>query len=338
MVLSGIGKRMGLFTSEPPGFSRPSRRPDVPADAGYGIRVGKVALHKLRTSHTRPAGCCAELVTGMNWKRSRYAVAALMTIVALSGCGTTYELPEPEGKHIREANAIFAEVRALPPNPQIPENFARKRFDRVTERIKPVAESYCLRETADRPNFNCDVTIGIDNEMSQRNAYFTYDRSFRPVIMVTAPMLRDMRNDHELAFVLGHEYGHLIGQHIQKGQQQALVGALILGGLAAVVTANDPYSDPNLISDNMELGYSLGAYAFSQEYELESDTLGTLITRTAGYDPVIGARFFARGEALRHADGRLSFWGTHPPDARRIATVLATVEQLNELGGIKRQR
>ena len=278
------------------------------------------------------------MAAGSFWNGVWYIAAALLASVTLAGCGTSYVLPEPESKHMSEANAMFAEVRNAAPKPQVPESVARKRFDRVTARIRPVAESYCRRETAAQPDFNCNVAIGIDREMEQRNAYFTYDRRSRPIIRVTAPMLRDMRNDHELAFVLGHEYGHLIGRHIQKKQQQALAGALLLGGITALATGNDPYADRTAIYDNAQLGYIMGSHAFSQEYELESDTLGTLITRTAGYDPVIGARFFARGEAPRLADGRLSFWGTHPPDAKRIATVLATVEQLNEQGGIERQR
>ena len=44
----------------------------------------------------------------------------------------------------------------------------------------------------------------------------------------------DTVNDHEVAFVLAHEYGHLIGRHIEKSQQQALAGALIVGTLERV--------------------------------------------------------------------------------------------------------
>ena len=268
----------------------------------------------------------------------RHSLPALAIGVTLSGCGTNYVLPETEAKHISEATAMFADARAAPRKSQVSDDVAQQRFNRVAARIKPVAESYCLRETADRPNFNCDVEIGIDSRMKQRNAYFTYAGQSRPIIMVTESMLRDMQNDHELAFVLGHEYGHLIGRHIQKQQQQALAGALIMGTIAALATANNPNTDPSVITDNMELGAAVGSVAYSQEYELESDTLGTLITRTAGYDPIIGARFFARAEAPTLSDGRLSFWGTHPPDAKRIATVLATVDQLDQQGSLERQR
>ncbi len=274
------------------------------------------------------------MATGMIWKNVRSAFAALAGSAALLGCGTNYVLPEPDTRHMSEARSMFAEARAAPPRPQVSGSVAKRRFNRVTARIKPVAESYCLRETADRPNFNCNVRIGVDSRMKERNAYFTYEGRSRPVIMVTESMLRDMQNDHELAFVLSHEYGHLIGRHIQKRQQQAMVGALIMGGLTALV----PDVDEQTIADNLALGASVGSLAYSQAYELESDTLGTLITRTAGYDPTVGARFFARSEAPRLADGRLSFWGTHPPDAKRIATILATVERLKQQGELERRQ
>ena len=274
----------------------------------------------------------------MRWCKARSVIFALAAGIALSGCGTNYVVPEPESKHTQIANAMFAEARTAQLKPQVSESVALRRFNRVAARVEPVAERYCIRETANQPSFNCDVVIGIDLAMPSRNAYFTYEGNSQPVIMVSVPLLRDMQNDHELAFVLGHEYGHLIGQHIQKQQQQGLAGALILGGLVALATAGDPYADPNLISDSAELGYVAGARAFGPEYELESDTIGAFIAMNAGYDPVIGARFFARGEAPTLADGRLSFWGTHPPDAKRIATVLATVEQLNEQRQLERQR
>ncbi len=79
----------------------------------------------------------------------------------------------------------------------------------------------------------------------------------------------------------------------------------------------------------MDIGAAVGSMAYSQTFELESDTLGTRITHAAGYDPVKGAMFFARAEQARTSAGNLSFWGTHPPDEKRLGMVLATVDQIN---------
>jgi len=267
-------------------------------------------------------------------------VLALSIGLLSSACGTAYVLPEVDDASANRAAAMFDSAQQISQPQMSSTNVAMARFKRVAPRIEQVGETLCQRETAELEGFDCDVEIGIDNEMPQRNAYFTYKDTVRkrdPIIMVTAPMLRDVRNDDELAFVLGHEYGHLIGRHIEKRQQQALAGALIMGVIAAAATAGDPYADPNIVSDSMELGYVTGQFAFSQEYELESDTLGTLITMAAGYDAEKGALFFARGEEQQISADQLSFWGTHPPDEKRLATVFATVQQIKAQGGIARK-
>lgn len=65
--------------------------------------------------------------------------------------------------------------------------------------------------------------------------------------------------------------------------------------------------------------------------------IGTAIAKLAGYDPVKGARYFVGHEGAKTVDGSLSFWGgTHRPDAKRIATVLATLGGIEANGGIAR--
>ncbi len=249
-------------------------------------------------------------------------------------------LPEIDDASAGTAKAMFAEAQSSSTPHAATDSVAVSRFNRVTAQVGPVAARICKQETASLKNFDCDVRLGVDTQMAQRNAYFTYaDPAAKrdPMIKVTVPMLRDVQSDDELAFVIGHEYGHLIARHIQKQEQQAVAGALIAGILTAAANANNPYADPNAVSDNMELGSAIGHRAFSQSYELESDTLGTLITRSAGFDPVKGARFFARGEAPKLSTGQLSFWGTHPPNQTRLATVIATDSRITAQGNIARK-
>ena len=191
---------------------------------------------------------------------------------------------------------------------------------------------------AEKPGFICDVQVVYDDQTLERNAYQLYGDNEEPIIVFTVPMIADARNEDEIAFVLGHEVGHHIGQHIQKKKQQALTGALILGALTAVgqvyASRANPYRNTAMdqyeMNRSMAAGFALGKHAFSQTYELEADVIGTYISRAAGYDPVRGARYFARPEPVNTVDGNLSFWGTHPPDEKRLATVLATVKQLDE--------
>ena len=262
-----------------------------------------------------------------------------MAFASLTACGTTYELPELGEPQTQKAATLFAEARQEGPRRQLSNSAAEARFARVARRVAPVGKSVCEQAAAGKTGINCNVHVAIDRKMTERNAYFTYVDK-QPVIRLSMPLLRDTANDDEAAFVMSHEYGHLIGRHIEKQQQQAIAGAILLGAIAAAATAQSTpygtYYDTSLVSDSMEIGAAAGQMAYSQSYELESDTLGTRIAHAAGYDPAQGAKFFARPEPAKASAGQLSFWGTHPPDAKRVATVLATIDQINAKVGLKK--
>ncbi|WP_170432909.1 M48 family metallopeptidase [Ruegeria arenilitoris] len=269
--------------------------------------------------------------------RKTRIITIIAGLAALSACGTTYQVTELSEAHQAEAKAMFAQER----NPQTTTTGKRlspkqaiNQFNKVVRRVEPVAENFCRQNSQDRKAFDCDVLIRVDTKAEERNAFQTYNKEGKPLVVFTVPMIADARNEDELAFVMGHEVGHHLAQHIEKQQQQAVAGALILGALAAA--GSSPYVDPSVNQANIEnavnLGMKVGNKAFSQTYELESDVIGTYIAKTAGYDPVRGARFFARPENLKSGDGQLSFWGTHPPDEKRIAVVLATVDKMENTG------
>lgn len=267
---------------------------------------------------------------------SKALVVGIIAISLLDGCGTTYAIPKAANLEMNTATQIFEEASRNKSRITISKNTAQKRFSRVLRRIKPAGEKVCEEVTANIKDFICDVEIQVDKKMKVRNAYFTYINEL-PVIRISMPLIQDTESDDEVAFVMSHEFGHLIGRHIDKQKKQALTGAILLGAITAYGNAYaasaGQYYDPNELTRNMELGAAAGAKAYSQTYELESDTLGAYIAQLAGYDPIEGAKFFARPEDVRTRTGNLSFWGTHPPDVKRLATVIATVNLLEKNGG-----
>jgi predicted Zn-dependent protease len=166
---------------------------------------------------------------------------------------------------------------------------------------------------------NCDFNIVVDDRPGQpANAYQTVDRNGRPVIAFTLALIADVRNEDELAFVMGHEAAHHIAGHIGRQQQNAVAGAVIFAGLATLSGGN-----AEAVRNAQELGAQVGARSYSKDFELEADALGTIITARAGYKPVRGAQFFAR-----IPDPGDKFLGTHPPNAARIAIVRKTAANL----------
>lgn len=190
-------------------------------------------------------------------------------------------------------------------------------FAAVVRRIEPLAERMCRNRV---PNANCDFRIFVDSRKGQpANAYQRVEKNGRPEIGFTTALIARARNDDELAFVLGHETAHHISGHLTRTRDTAMAGAL-LGGLLAVVVGGNA-TDVDLAQN---IGGNVGARAFSKDFELEADRLGTIIAYEAGFDPIRGAQFFTR-----IPDPGDRFLGTHPQNAARIKTVRRTMAGLS---------
>lgn len=193
---------------------------------------------------------------------------------------------------------------------------AARSFVRVVRTVEPVAERECRARTS---GVNCDFNIVVDDRPGQpANAFQTLDDKGRPIVAFTLALIADARNEDELAFVLGHETAHHIAGHIERQQQNAVVGAVISAGLATLGGG-----DATAVRKAQQVGAQVGARSFSKEFELEADALGTIITARAGYDPIKGAEFFRR-----IPDPGDRFLGTHPPNAARIEIVRQTAAGL----------
>lgn len=189
-------------------------------------------------------------------------------------------------------------------------------FARVVRTVEPIAERMCRNRTS---GVDCDFLIRIDPDASQpANAYQSLSQTGRPLITFTQALLLDMRNEDELAFVLGHEAAHHIEGHIAEQVRSATLGAVLIGAIGAGQGATGAQ-----LERLQNLGAFVGGRAFSKEAELEADALGTIITARAGYDPVRGSAFFSR-----IPDPGQTFLGTHPPNAERQAVVRKTAARL----------
>ena len=202
-----------------------------------------------------------------------------------------------------------APQQAAPQPPATPTRANVQQFLNVVQRVEPVAERECR---ARAPRSNCDFRIVVDDRPGQPvNAYQTLDRSGRPILAFTLPMIASVRNADELAFVMGHEAAHHIAGHIPRQQQNAAAGAIILGGLAALTGASQ-----GVVDQAVDIGAGVGSRTFSKEFELEADAMGTVISHRSGFNPLRGVEFFSQ-----IPDPGNRFLGTHPPNAKRVATV-----------------
>lgn len=189
-------------------------------------------------------------------------------------------------------------------------------FKRVSARVEPVAERSCRSIHKTNNTRFCDFVIRINNDPRQpANAFQSIGRDGRPVITFNINMIKSIRNDHEIAFILGHEAGHQIARHLIKQRQNHAAGAIVGGIIAAATGIN--------IGTGTDLGGLVGARSFSRTHELQADRIGTHIAARVGYNPVIGAKSFNRT-----AGGSNFFLATHPPSQDRINTVNRTAAEI----------
>ena len=134
-------------------------------------------------------------------------------------------------------------------------------------------------------------------------------------VAVYSGIMKLMRNEAELAFVVAHEVGHAIARHggerLSWGYLQSFGGILVALGLNNK-TASNVYG----------IGTNLGVMLpFSRSNEAEADLIGLILMAKAGYDPHASVHFWTRFSSNSAAGTLGSLMSTHPCDADRIAAM-----------------
>jgi len=232
--------------------------------------------------------------------------------VLLAACEPVSQSSTPAPSSSSQTTASSAQTP-----PRLSSQTMARNFIEVVERTEPVAERLCRSQA---PQLDCDFKIVVDDRANQpANAYQTVDANGQPIIAFTVALIAQARNKDELAFVMGHEAAHHIQGHLIRQRQAATAGAVVFGGLAAITGVSS-----GSVESAQRLGAAVGARSFSKDFELEADSLGTVITHRAGFDPVRGSQFFGR-----IPDPGDRFLGTHPPNAARLETVRRVAAGLN---------
>lgn len=144
-------------------------------------------------------------------------------------------------------------------------------------------------------------------------------------VFMTSGLVSRLRTEGEVAGVLAHEIGHVVGRHavVQMDRTQRTQGLAD----AASIDAFDP-NDPS------SAGYSqiaaLIGQAVDMKYgrddELEADSLGVQFMAEAGYDPRALIGVMEVLEAAARSNRHPEFFSTHPNPDRRIEQIQRAIE------------
>ena len=235
----------------------------------------------------------------------------------LAGCATPgLRGVIPYKTELTEANNAI-QNSYLPPPRGTQQSEWQATLDRVTEKISPALQKTCLSVGAANCWASDTNRISIIHEPTI-NAFVDGDHR----IGVHSGLIQNASSDEEIAAVIAHEYGHIFAGHI--GKQGSNAGLGVLAGIAVgAILTNE--TGVNQIEDWVSVGDSMGAMAYSQQFELEADYYSTLILSNAGIDLNHGRNVLLR--LARAPQGRSSGWGqkamlmakTHPSNDYRIA-------------------
>lgn len=163
-------------------------------------------------------------------------------------------------------------------------------------------------------------------------------------IAINRGLLTELKNEAELAAVLGHEIVHAAARHGAKAQER---GTIMQVGLAlAQIGAAVGDVNPNvagLVLQGAGVGAQLIQTKYSREQELEADQYGMRYMKAAGYDPTGAVTLQETFVRLAEQGDRKQSWleglfASHPPSTERVAQNKRLLAELGAGGELGQER
>jgi predicted Zn-dependent protease len=148
-------------------------------------------------------------------------------------------------------------------------------------------------------------------------------------IIVTRGMMRQLRNEAELAGVLGHEIAHVTQKHHLRALRKSAVVSLLGEGVSAAA-GDSQHAEivKKLVGPTKEL-YARG---LDKADEYEADRIGAVLAARAGYDPYGLPAVLTTLAAADPKDNFLSLlYKTHPLPQARLDTLAPGLASLDSI-------
>jgi predicted Zn-dependent protease len=146
-------------------------------------------------------------------------------------------------------------------------------------------------------------------------------------VFITMGILKNLKTEAELAGVLAHEIGHVVGRHsaeqVAKSQlTQGLTGA-------AAIASYDPNNPGTSVARAAAAAMiaKLVSLRFSRNDELAADDFAVKFTPTAGYDPRAMINVMQMLSKQGGGSNPPEFMSTHPNPGNRIEELQKDIQQ-----------
>lgn len=143
-------------------------------------------------------------------------------------------------------------------------------------------------------------------------------------VFVTTKLISTASNDAELAYVLGHETGHIEKKHIVKAVEKQQKVGLVAGILGSILSRG---SAGNVIGAATNVTYTLWQRGFSRDQESDADTYGVEAMSRLGFDPRAAVSMLSKLGS--DSSGLDKYLATHPSPSTRQARVSQQIKEEN---------
>ena len=253
----------------------------------------------------------------------RYSGLILAAWLATGCSGIQHRPPDVSDADTRSASVEIESYSAATPHDLTPEQ-ARERLGVVYGRIKPAAVDVCR-------------DVG-ESRVCAWVVQYSEERAFNAValegnqVVVFHEIIAATESDDELAFVLAHELGHHIADHIEETRDNRNLGILAAAAAMAALGRGTGCTTTACLQGlqqasqaSMQVGGEMGQRVFSVEQEKEADYLAAHILGLAGYD-LARSRDMLLKIGTRTDRQTSSFLSTHPAGPERLASYDKTIE------------
>ncbi|MGV3559389.1 M48 family metallopeptidase [Larkinella arboricola] len=250
----------------------------------------------------------------MRSRVTQLVIGLVMALVALFTYFTNTQENPVTGEKQHVSMTPEQEVRlGIESAPQMAQQFGGLYPDeKVQQAVKRVGQKIVNSTSVKNSPYQFDFHVLADNRTV--NAFAVPGGQ----IFITAALLDKLKNEDQLAGVLGHEITHVVGRHSaeQMAKQQLTQG---LAGAAAIATA-----DPDAPGRNAAIAAyvaNLIGLKYGRDDEIESDQLGVRWMIESGYKPEAMIEVMEILKAAGGPNRPSEFMSSHPDPENRVARI-----------------
>jgi predicted Zn-dependent protease len=136
-------------------------------------------------------------------------------------------------------------------------------------------------------------------------------------VFIYTGLLKHLKDEADLAFVLGHETGHIVGRHAIR-RLQLIYGINFLLNLTLGGREISPIE-----AEVLKVLYQIVVAGYSRKEEFEADAMGAYFTGKAGWNPVASVETIQILDSLMKykPKGITELFMDHPTNKKRIANL-----------------